>query len=719
MVIDGPFYSTLLNNPENPYSDELKACIKEVVQNLLDNDTSANKPGMLLGKIQSGKTHTYLGVIALAFDNGYDVVLVLTKGTKALAQQTYERLERQFQLFMENDSVQLFDIMNLPNNLTRYELNQKIIIVAKKETNNLTRVRRAFFTTYAELAQRRVLIIDDEADFASVGFKRTKQEQIEINRIASQIDELRRDIEQLDFLQVTATPYSLYLQPDNDETNQIYEPKRPAFTVLVPIHPGYIGGDFYFDDNSEQNSAGPFIYVEVSNEELSILRRPDRRSFRIEEALTSPRIRSLRSAIVNFIVGSCIRRIQDRQSGMPVKRFSFIVHTEAARQSHKWQEQIVRQLVEQLANAITSNRSLFDQLVEQSYQELARSIGVMNHFLPPLLEVNTEVISALNQDFLMITVVNSEKNVNELLDEQGQLRLRTPLNIFIGGQILDRGITIRNLIGFYYGRRPNQFQQDTVLQHSRMYGFRPIQDLTVTRFYTTIGIHQAMRNIHIFDCALREAFLRGAQRNGIVFLRLDNQNRIVPCSPNKILLSTTTTLFPNRRILPVGFQTGYRTNISRIVSQIDDAIADHYVTGADSPPFLLDVEEAKKIIDLINQTLIFEEDFHWDAEAFKASLDYLSKNSSDQALQGKIHCLVRTDRNLNRFKADGSFSDAPDTASTEGRLARETAIDIPLLMLFRQNGSEADNWRGCPFWWPVLYTPRNTQTVIFATDITD
>ena len=44
-----------------------------------------------------------------------------------------------------------------------------------------------------------------------------------------------------------------------------------------------------------------------------------------------------------------------------------------------------------------------------------------------------------------------------------------PYNLFIGGQILDRGITINNLIGFYYGRNPKKFQQDTVLQHSRMY----------------------------------------------------------------------------------------------------------------------------------------------------------------------------------------------------------------------------------------------------------
>ena len=38
-------------------------------------------------------------------------------------------------------------------------------------------------------------------------------------------------------------------------------------------------------------------------------------------------------------------------------------------------------------------------------------------------------------------------------------KLRTPLNIFIGGQVLDRGVTLANLIGFYYGRRPNKFNR--------------------------------------------------------------------------------------------------------------------------------------------------------------------------------------------------------------------------------------------------------------------
>jgi len=319
----------------------------------------------------------------------------------------------------------------------------------------------------------------------------------------------------------------------------------------------------------------------------------------------------------------------------------------------------------------------------------------------------------------MITVVNSTRNVNELLDEQGQLKLRTPLNIYIGGQILDRGITVQNLIGFYYGRSPNRFQQDTVLQHSRMYGFRPIEDLTVTRFYTSLGIYEAMVNIHIFDSALREAFIRGANKNGITFIRRDIQNRIVPCSPNKILLSTTTTLRPLRRILPVGFQTEARNRIQGIIKQIDNILSEYYTNGQSSPSFIIDVEIAKNIIDLIHQTFKFEEGYKWNIDAFKASIEYLSKNTENLAQRGSIHCLVRTNRNLQRIRKCYCFSDAPETASTEGRLARETAIDFPMLMLFRQNGLKSNGWRDCPFWWPVLYTPVNTQTVIFASDINE
>src|SRR5699024_12512218 len=83
---------------------------------------------------------------------------------------------------------------------------QQFIVIAKKQKDNLRRLIETVSTTYTEIKNKRTLIIDDEADYASIGFKKTKKEIYEINTIAGQIDELRQTLTQSAFLQVTATP---------------------------------------------------------------------------------------------------------------------------------------------------------------------------------------------------------------------------------------------------------------------------------------------------------------------------------------------------------------------------------------------------------------------------------------------------------------------------------------------------------------------------------
>lgn len=222
--------------------------------------------------------------------------------------------------------------------------------------------------------------------------------------------------------------------------------------------------------------------------------------------MTSKRIHSLRQAVVNFIVGGTIRRLQDINKQKSPQKYSFIIHTEQGKAAHEWQQSIVFELKKELQNAVVSDPAQFNFLIETAYENLVKSLTILECYVPTFSEVMELVKEALLKDHLVITKVNSEKQIAELLDETGQLKLRTPLNIYIGGQILDRGITISNLIGFYYGRNPQKFQQDTVLQHSRMFGYRPIEDLSVTRFYTTMRIYEAMKRMHEIDTALREAF---------------------------------------------------------------------------------------------------------------------------------------------------------------------------------------------------------------------
>lgn len=110
----GDFYPAFTADV-NRYLNADKVCIENTVKRLLTTNTSAEKPGMLLGKIQSGKTKTFLAIMALAFDNKFDIAIILTKGTKALARQTLERVRQEYARFYKKDLLQIYDIMTVPS----------------------------------------------------------------------------------------------------------------------------------------------------------------------------------------------------------------------------------------------------------------------------------------------------------------------------------------------------------------------------------------------------------------------------------------------------------------------------------------------------------------------------------------------------------------------------------------------------------------------------
>jgi len=722
--LNGIFYAGFRNKLRDGapvYGPEEQAVIQSTVDELLGSDTTA-KPGMLLGKIQSGKTKTFLGIVALAFDNGFDIAVVLTKPTTALAKQTYKRVSKEFAEFIECDDVKVYDILELPSRLTQFELNQKLIFVVKKQTDNLTRISEALLSTYPALSRRRVLVIDDEADNASIGYVNDKDTGLQLRTIADQVDGFRHDLQLSSFLQVTATPYSLYLRPEGEPIpGASLMPVRPRFTKLVPVHSDYVGGDFYFENARNPGHPAYFVFSPVAHDELVVLKSDDRRRFKIEDCLTSPRVAGLRKALSNFVTAGCLRRIQDEQGRRRSKRFAFLFHTEAARAAHAWQESVVLRFDEELKKEAEQKSELLKALVKVSYEDLSRSILAASLPLPAFDEVLERVQRALADGELMITKVNSEAQVASLLDDDGQLKLRTPLNIFIGGQILDRGITIANLIGFYYGRDPNKFQQDTVIQHSRMYGFRPPEDRAVTRFYTAVHIHRAMQRMHEADSALRERIASQGDDQTVNFIELDGGN-IVPCSPAKILASNIRTLRGHGRILPVGFQTDYKTRLQAVTAAVDArlrGLGPFPVDGEALAPYEIALDDALSLLDLVAPTFSeFEPGYEdtWNLDEYKGILRHLLTSATGQT-HDKMYVLVRTGRNITRVLTDtahAEFADAPDTARTEGAIAKQFAQTVPVLMMIRQNGAEAQSWRGCPFWWPVILTPANTRTTLFA-----
>lgn len=723
----GLFYpSYKAEHPE--FSSDTFKCAEESVAALLETATTSEHPGMLLGKVQSGKTRTFISILALAFDNGFDIAVVLSKNSKALIEQTAKRLSSEFSRFIDDGELEIYDIMHAPKSFSAFELDSKLIFVGKKQNDNLRRLIDMFKDSPA-MAGKRTLIIDDEADNASIGYGK-KEGLIEAKAIAAQISKLRSVIKDASFLQVTATPYSLYLQPTEVVVSNVteFKPTRPAFTKLVPVPPEYVGGETYFGESSrsETDTLESLIHHTVDRREFDRLKKPDGRSFKVEQVLTTPHIKGYRAAIVNFIVGGCIQRINGTNAGAKPKklRYSFLLHSEAGKEAHKWQETLTAEIVSQLKVEAEANSKDFLTLIKDAYEDLSRSLRLASNPIPTRDEVIAATSGALANGEITITKVNSDDDVAALLDATGQLKLRSPLNIFLGGQVLDRGVTLANLIGFYYGRRPNKYQQDTVLQHSRMYGYRRA-DLAVTRFYTSMAIRFAMTQMEEFDASLRGAIESGGDK-AVQFIRKAADGSVVPCSPNKILVSSTQTLRPHKRILPIGFQSGYRTGANGIGKRIESLDAEILkICGFNADlPVLVPIATALDLLTKIEPTLEFPEDdappFDWDGA--RAALAHLSQQHAVPAERGKVLLWAAKDRNSARIASESShatYIETPDSEKTEGQLAKANAINHPILFLLRQDGDDEKGWRGTPFYWPVIRAQRNTPTAIYTAETID
>ncbi len=733
---------------------EKEKVVREMTDQLMMEGENATQPCLLLGKVQCGKTDTFLSIMGLCFDRGIDVAVVMTKGTNTLTKQTIERLNKDFRFFKNDGTygqkvvIYIYDILDLykRGGLSDYQLNDpanKFIIVCKKENTNLKDLIELFENSEI-LRRKKVLVCDDEADFASRAYYQRKGE-LSLLRIAEHIEKFVTLPAFCRYMQITATPYSLYLQPDGTvqlRDGQEASPWLPRYTGLVPIHDKYIGGKQYYVDSQEGeiDDEGIFhpanmygcLYQPVDQICIDILSA--RNEFYLESRAHSENLDSLNFAVVSYLFAAAVRTIQTKKKSNKKYYSSCLIHCEINKHKHAWQEELITEIIEDIKQAFlhkaNSDLHILD-LESDAYEslklsnELGNRQGLINEKFPTFAEVEAEVKRILEYNDYTINVVNSEEpgKVATMLNDKGQLRLEQALNFFIGGSILDRGITIDNMLCFFYGRDPKKFQMDTVLQHARMYGARDKEDMACTRFFTTPDIYDVLKTMNVFDDYLYQylkAHRDTVQTDDFTSMVIGYDKRISPSAQNKYTPANTKVLKPYQRTYPVGFQTIEPTENNKLTKKIEE-ILQHAVEGKKANEdgfYLVHYNDVVEILSLIRESYTYATEYNnvgleWDINDMVTPLEHLTYDTD-----GMVLVTVRGDRNLSRereniFDKRGRFIDAPE-AGGEIKIDKKNAIDRPVLVLLKQNGSKDLGWRGTAFYWPVLTTPQNMNAGIFT-----
>lgn len=404
------------------------------------------RTGLALGKVQSGKTLSYIALSTLAFDSGYRVVVVLAGRTHALADQNRRRFEEDL---LGGRNLREVSLFHNPGSQDQREIRdvlddgQRIVITLLKTQARISKVRDILAS--AEVSNHPMLIIDDEGDQASLN---TQESQGEESAVHGNIRRLREAVPLHAYVAYTATPQAnLLIRTINT--------LAPEFAVLLEPGSGYTGGATFFGPDRDRY----IRYVpddEAEHDDLEGV--PER----------------LRLAIATFLVAGAILHLRGEQ-----KVHSMLIHHSNRTTDHSQLQEAVENLIDNWRQALQLSETdpgaqAVLSLARAGYDDLSTTAEECPSWeeVRPLLERETRS--------LKVWLVNSLPQGSNPVTSS--IRLRN--NIMIGGNMLDRGVTIDELAVTYITRRARTSQADTVEQRARWFGYKE-RYLDICRVYTS------------------------------------------------------------------------------------------------------------------------------------------------------------------------------------------------------------------------------------------
>ena len=547
------------NDPSFPVND-----LDDFTDKILDKcvnpkeTKSFDRRGMVVGHVQSGKTSNYVGLINKATDAGYKVIIVIAGTISSLRRQTQERIDsgyigRNSSAFIRENENKIIGVGKYKVNTDIYSLTSSyyktgdegdfsqsvanrlnipigknpVVFVIKKNKSILENlidwfskdVNAKIVDGSPKLFDVPVLIIDDEADAASVNASKSIDDIKTINKL---IRTLLNLFNQNTFIGYTATPYAnLFIsQEHNEDLTAIVKNKEYKigedlfprdFIINIKAPTNYIGAAkiFGFENPNGEEKEPLDIFRAIDDYDPPFFKTINKNN---KEDLPEYLPKSLEKAIQSFILTCAIRRLRGHEN----KHNSMLIHVALL---VKWIDRVaslVNEKTKEYANAIRSEDAEILQELKELYETDFvpttdnvlenldyKDIRIKQHSWE---EIKGELKKAVSK--IDVRSVHGTRSTTNLeyhnIEEIDYNRHENGLSVIaVGGSRLSRGITLEGLSVSYYLRTTKMY--DSLMQMGRWFGYRPGY-VDLCRLYTTEQIFEWFNHITMATEEMRNDF---------------------------------------------------------------------------------------------------------------------------------------------------------------------------------------------------------------------
>jgi len=476
----------------------------------LSDDTRQTGPikGLVVGHVQSGKTANMEALMSMAADHGWNMFIVLSGTIENLRIQTLRRMQKD----LNQEGNLVWRGIEHPSKKSQYgeravdfnfksNSSQRFFTVCLKNTARLKKLIDWIHYDKASHEQMKILIIDDEADQASISnnaveYKKEQKERKGINKL---IVNLVSDIHYKDgnsngnarainYVMYTATPYANFL---NECTEESLYPRNFIWTLKTSDE--YIGPNQIYGGYDDDNLDGLDIKRVIGTDELEKISD-------IYDYTSTELPVSLKNAICWFVCCTAVMRYWGYK-----KPISMLVHTSQKQYCHE-------AISEAIAGWINRNRAAgimdlcrdvykyeTERVTKDKWISQFKNYGVPKDKIfdyPTFDKIQNYIKVLLGEDIkhikmneegdlqyhagLHLVIDNCSKNGVQNGDDYVRLAYPdpdlenypspAPSFIIVGGSTLSRGLTIEGLVSTFFLRA--SCQADTLMQMGRWFGYR-------------------------------------------------------------------------------------------------------------------------------------------------------------------------------------------------------------------------------------------------------